>query len=87
MVLLDIGMPLLDGYEVARRIRAQPWGSSMMLVALTGWGQDADRRRSQEAGFNSHLVKPLDLARLTQVLEELSAGAAPPASMSGGRRA
>src|SRR6185437_15028511 len=87
VVLLDIGMPLLDGYEVARRIRTQPWGSSMMLVALTGWGQDADRRRSQEAGFNSHLVKPLDLARLTQVLEELSAGAAPPASMSGGRRA
>jgi len=87
VVLLDIGMPLLDGYEVARRIRTQPWGSSMMLVALTGWGQDADRRRSQEAGFNSHLVKPLDIARLTQVLEELSAGAAPPASMSGGRRA
>ena len=87
VVLLDIGMPVLDGYEVARRIRTQPWGSSMMLVALTGWGQDADRRRSQEAGFDSHLVKPLDLARLTQVLEELSAGAASPASMIAGRRA
>jgi signal transduction histidine kinase len=87
VVLLDIGMPLLDGYEVARRIRTQPWGSSMMLVALTGWGQDADRRRSQEAGFDSHLVKPLDLARLTQVLEQLSAGAAPPASKIAERRA
>jgi len=87
VVLLDIGMPLLDGYEVARRIRAQTWGRSMMLVALTGWGQDADRLRSREAGFDSHLVKPLDLARLTQVLEELSAQAAPPASRIAGRRA
>src|SRR6202035_3398617 len=55
VALLDIGMPLLDGYEVARRIRAQAWGKRITLVALTGWGQDSDRRRSPEAGFDSHL--------------------------------
>jgi signal transduction histidine kinase/ActR/RegA family two-component response regulator len=71
VVLLDIGMPKLDGYEVARRIRAQPWGQRITLVALTGWGQDSDRRRSQEAGFDSHLVKPLDLDKLTELLAAL----------------
>jgi two-component system, chemotaxis family, CheB/CheR fusion protein len=71
VALLDIGMPKLDGYEVARRIRAQPWGQRITLVALTGWGQDSDRRRSQEAGFDSHLVKPLDLDKLTDLLAEL----------------
>ena len=77
VALLDIGMPKLDGYEVARRIRAQPWGQRITLVALTGWGQDSDRRRSQEAGFDSHLVKPLDLDKLTELLAELPvAGAA-----------
>jgi signal transduction histidine kinase len=76
VALLDIGMPLLDGYEVARRIRAQAWGKRITLVALTGWGQDSDRRRSQEAGFDSHLVKPLDLAKLTQLLSRLPAPAA-----------
>ena len=75
VALLDIGMPKLDGYEVARRIRAQPWGQRITLVALTGWGQDSDRRRSQEAGFDSHLVKPLDLDKLTDLLAALpSAG-------------
>jgi CheY-like chemotaxis protein len=75
VALLDIGMPKLDGYEVARRIRAQPWGARITLVALTGWGQDSDRRRSQEAGFDSHLVKPLDLDKLTELLAGLpSAG-------------
>lgn len=73
VVLLDIGMPVLDGYEVARRIRAREWGKTVTLVALTGWGQDADRRRSQEAGFDSHLVKPLDLDRLTRLLARLPA--------------
>jgi signal transduction histidine kinase len=75
VALLDIGMPLLDGYEVARRIRAQAWGKRITLVALTGWGQDSDRRRSQEAGFDSHLVKPLDLDKLTQLLARLPVGA------------
>jgi signal transduction histidine kinase len=71
VALLDIGMPMLDGYEVARRIRAQPWGHRMMLVALTGWGQDADRQRAREAGFDSHLIKPPDLAQLNELLERL----------------
>ena len=83
VALLDIGMPLLDGYEVARRIRAQAWGKRITLVALTGWGQDSDRRRSQEAGFDSHLVKPLDLAKLTQLLSRLPA---PVADEVGGRK-
>ncbi|MEJ0005386.1 MAG: response regulator [Steroidobacteraceae bacterium] len=69
VALLDIGMPLANGYEVARRIRDQPWGRSMVLVALTGWGQESDRRQSQEAGFDSHLTKPVD----PDVLEELLA--------------
>ncbi len=75
VMLLDIGMPMLDGYEVARRVRVQPWGQKITLVALTGWGQDSDRRRSREAGFDSHLVKPLDMDKLTELLERL----APPA--------
>ncbi|MGH8295852.1 MAG: response regulator [Steroidobacteraceae bacterium] len=79
VALLDIGMPMLDGYEVAKRIRAQPWGQRITLVALTGWGQDSDRRRSREAGFDSHLVKPLDLETLTDLLARL------PSSSSSGR--
>jgi signal transduction histidine kinase len=71
VALLDIGMPKLDGYEVARRIRAQPWGRRITLVALTGWGQESDRRRSGEAGFDSHMVKPLDLDKLTALLDRL----------------
>jgi signal transduction histidine kinase len=71
VALLDVGMPLLDGYEVARRIRAEPWGKNVLLVAVTGWGQEADRRRSREAGFDSHLIKPLDLEELTKLLTRL----------------
>jgi signal transduction histidine kinase len=71
VALLDIGMPLLDGYEVARRIRAQEWGKGVTLVAVTGWGQESDRVRSQEAGFDTHLVKPLDLDKLTALLAQL----------------
>ena len=70
LVLLDIGLPKLNGYEVARRIRQQPWGRDMVLVALTGWGQDEDRRHSQEAGFNFHIVKPVELATLEGLLAE-----------------
>lgn len=75
VVLLDIGMPKLDGYEVARRIRAEPWGKSTVLIALTGWGQDEDRRRSREVGFDSHLVKPLDPDALSTLLSKLPARA------------
>ena len=68
LVLLDIGLPKLNGYDVARRIRQQPWGTDVILVALTGWGQDEDRRRSHEAGFNFHVVKPVELAALERLL-------------------
>ena len=61
IALLDIGMPTYNGYEVARRIRAAPWGRSMLLVAVTGWGQAEDKRRAKEAGFDHHFTKPLDL--------------------------
>jgi len=70
VVLLDIGLPKLSGYEVARRIREQEDGVETLLVAVTGWGQPEDRRRSQEAGFDYHLTKPIDHA----VLQELLAG-------------
>jgi CheY-like chemotaxis protein len=67
--LLDLGMPKLDGCETARRIRGTPWGRAMTLVALTGWSQDEDRRRSQEAGFDHHVVKPVDPKSLAKLLE------------------
>ena len=68
LVLLDIGLPKLNGYDVARRIRQLPWGQDVILVAQTGWGQDEDRRRSEEAGFNFHIVKPVELSRLETLL-------------------
>jgi CheY-like chemotaxis protein len=68
VILLDIGLPVMDGYEVARRIRREPWGEKTVLVAVTGWGQDADRARSRDAGFNHHLVKPADIASVTTLL-------------------
>ncbi len=69
VVLLDIGLPELDGYEVARRLRQQPEGDALLLVALTGYGQESDRQRSREAGFDFHFVKPVDLERLLALLE------------------
>ena len=71
IVLLDIGMPKLDGYQVARTVRAQAWGRDMILVAVTGWGQKEDRRRSHQAGFDAHLVKPVDLERLNELFVQL----------------
>lgn len=72
IVLLDIGMPKLNGYDAARKIREQPWGERMVLVALTGWGQEEDRRKAREAGFNYHIVKPVDPASITTLLSSLS---------------
>jgi len=73
VVLLDIGLPILNGYDAARRIREQPWGKDMVLVALTGWGQEEDRRKSKDAGFDLHMVKPVDLNVLTERLAALPA--------------
>jgi CheY-like chemotaxis protein len=69
-VLLDIGMPQVDGYAVARHIRKAPWGKEMLLVAQTGWGQEPDRERSLEAGFDRHLTKPLDFDLLLRLLSQ-----------------
>ena len=69
-ILLDIGMPGLNGYDVCRRIRALPWGRQVTIIALTGWGQEDDKRRSQDAGFDRHLVKPVEPATLARVLAE-----------------
>jgi CheY-like chemotaxis protein len=68
VVLLDIGLPGMDGHEVARRLRERPEFGSATLVALTGWGQESDRRKSSEAGFDRHLVKPADPADLRALL-------------------
>jgi PAS domain S-box-containing protein len=70
VVLLDIGLPKLNGYEACRRIRQQPWAANVLLIAVTGWGQDEDRRRSQEAGFDHHIVKPVDPRDLMKLLAE-----------------
>jgi CheY-like chemotaxis protein len=67
-VLLDLGMPGVDGYQVCRQLRRQPWGESMLIVALTGWGQETDRARTEDAGFDHHLIKPADLSTLSQLL-------------------
>jgi CheY-like chemotaxis protein len=72
VALLDIGMPKANGYEVARRIREQEWGKRVFLVALTGWGQEGDRRRAREAGFDAHLVKPVPPESLDRLLAAFS---------------
>jgi CheY-like chemotaxis protein len=71
VMLLDIGLPKLNGYEVAQRIRQQAWGRSMFLIAVTGWGQEEDRQRSSEVGLNVHMVKPVEPAALEKILAEL----------------
>ena len=71
LILLDIGLPKLNGLDVCRRIRQQPWGQHIVMVALTGWGQEDDRRKSQEAGFDHHMVKPLEYNELMKLLASL----------------
>jgi len=70
VVLLDIGLPKMNGYEVARQIRLQPWGSTPLLVAITGWGQAEDKDLSRQAGFDHHLVKPVEPDTLLRLIEK-----------------
>jgi len=72
VAILDIGMPGMSGYEVARRIRRETWGEGMGLIAVTGWGQEDDRRQAQMAGFDRHLTKPVDMAELEKLLESMT---------------
>ena len=73
VAILDVGLPTLGGHEVCRHLRARPWGRDIFIVALTGWGQEEDRRKSMEAGFDDHLVKPLDHAELLNRLRSVPA--------------
>jgi CheY-like chemotaxis protein len=83
VVLLDVAMPKLNGYDAARRIREQSWGKKIVLIAVTGWGQARDRQRSREAGFDAHLTKPVDYPVLVRMLAELSPGEGGPQSSQG----
>jgi two-component system CheB/CheR fusion protein len=73
VALLDIGMPDLSGHDVARRLRQSDWGREMILIAATGWGQESDVRMSMEAGFDAHLTKPLNVGRIRQLVEDITA--------------
>ena len=75
LVLLDLGMPGMDGFEVTRRIRTQPWGKKLRIVALSGWAQDEDKTRSREAGFDAHVAKPLDPEQLERLLADCASSA------------
>jgi CheY-like chemotaxis protein len=68
VILLDLGMPRLNGYDVARRLRGEAWAEDVLLIALTGWGQEHERRKTMEAGFDHHLVKPVDVEVLKRLL-------------------
>jgi two-component system, sensor histidine kinase len=70
VILLDIGMPGIDGYEACRQLRADPRSAGAFIIALTGWGQDQDKRRAKECGFDEHLTKPADLDVVEQLLLE-----------------
>jgi CheY-like chemotaxis protein len=78
IVLLDIGLPVMDGYEVARQCRSDAALKHLMLVAMTGYGQDSDRSRSQQAGFDAHLVKPVSLQDLLLLLKHADISASAP---------
>jgi PAS domain S-box-containing protein len=78
VALMDIGMPRVNGYEAARRIRQKGWGKGMVLIAITGWGQDEDKQRAKEAGFDHHLTKPIEPAELEKLLVSVTAQVNPP---------
>ncbi|HYP87160.1 MAG TPA: ATP-binding protein, partial [Polyangiaceae bacterium] len=85
VVLMDIGMPRLNGREATKRIREQDWGKRMVVIALTGWGQEADRRLSREAGCDDHLVKPVDFTELERLMRELCGPIEEPIPLGFGR--
>jgi CheY-like chemotaxis protein len=85
VMLLDIGMPKLTGYEVARETRAEPWGREVVLIALTGWGQEEDRRRTLAAGFDRHLTKPIDPEEIKKLLQTIAADVAAAATVERGQ--
>jgi CheY-like chemotaxis protein len=72
VVLLDLGMPRMDGYEVCHKLRQLPGGQNITVIAATGWGQEEDRRKTEEAGFDMHMVKPLDTEVLRATLEAIA---------------
>ena len=76
VMFIDIGMPGMNGYELARAVRSKPWGTEVVLIALTGWGQDDDRRQAREAGFDAHILKPADPTELERLLQSLMPAAA-----------
>jgi DNA-binding response OmpR family regulator len=83
VVLLDLGLPVLDGIATCRELRARPGGDAMLIVAQTGWGQDEDRRRTREAGFDHHIVKPADPALLCALLDGLRRRESTPPGLCG----
>ena len=85
VVLLDIGLPTMNGYQVARQVRAKPWGGDITLIAQTGWGQREDKRRAAEAGFDHHMTKPIDIAMLGELLTQVAAAAHRPGANSAGQ--
>jgi CheY-like chemotaxis protein len=72
VMVVDLGMPRMDGFQLARRVRQQPWGNRTILIAVTGWGQAEDRRRARDAGFDHHLVKPVDPDAVIRLMEAWS---------------
>jgi CheY-like chemotaxis protein len=74
-VLLDLGMPIMDGFEAAKRVRQTSWGTRAKLVAVTGWGQASDRKKTADAGFDGHLVKPVDLDVVLELTKMVERGA------------
>ncbi len=77
VVLLDLGMPRMDGFEACRQMRAQPWGVKMAVIAVTGWGNEADRLRTKQVGFDHHLVKPVEPDVILSTLDSLERQAGP----------
>ena len=82
ILLLDLGMPRLDGYATAKAIRAEPWGADIHIVALTGYTQPSDRARARDAGIDQFVVKPVEIAVLERICQALLAGAVQPRSLA-----